>query len=271
MVEWGAGRDGFVLLHASATGPHALDGLAKQLLKSGDRRIMAPAFAGCGRTPVATAAETCLVRINQSIAMDVAQAVETRPIVLFGHSMGGLIAVLAALELHRQGCPIDALVLYEPMLIDLLDPEQAEHARARDWDRGVIENLSALVCEGRPEAGVRSFVEAWNETDWDALPAAARERLTATAEHLVREASAVSNYEIDRADLAELAPPTLLLRGARSPALVTHVTEQAASLMPGARCAVLPDCGHMAPFLEPSRVADEIESFLQDSKSKRSP
>ena len=270
VVEWGEGGDAFVLLHASATGPHSLAALARRLLRHGDRRIIAPAFAGYGRMPVDSAARPGLVGTNRSIAVDVVREVQSRPTVLFGHSMGGLVAALAALELQRLGSPIGALVLYEPMLIDLLDLERVEHAHALDWDRGVIENLSALVGDGRPEAGVRTFVEAWNETDWEALPAAARDRLIASADNLVREARAVSHFAIDRAGLADLKTPALLLRGTRSPALVNHMTEAAAAVMPAARCAVLPDCGHMAPLLEPDRVADAMESFLQVIQSERS-
>lgn len=270
VVEWGAGGDRFVLLHASATGPHAMGGLAKRLLGAGDRRIMAPAFVGYGEGPADTATEPDIVRTNLSIVTDLVQGDRSRPVVLFGHSMGGLIAALAALELQQHEVPVDALVLYEPMLIGLLDPERGEHARALDWDRGVIAGLAAQVGAGQPEAGVRTFVEAWNETDWEAMPVAARERLIATADHLVRETAAVSYCKIDQAGLAALTVPTLLLRGTRSPALVSHITERAVSTVPRAHCTVLPECGHMAPLLEPDRVVDAIESFLQDVQFERS-
>ena len=43
--------------------------------------------------------------------------------VVFGHSMGGYIALMTALDAQDSGRPLDGLILYEPILLDLFDLE----------------------------------------------------------------------------------------------------------------------------------------------------
>lgn len=262
VVDWEDGDVFFVLLHASATGPRSLAGLAHRLSRA-DRCIVAPAFVGYGQTLLGDAEVGDRASANRSIVHEVLQRRSARRRILFGHSMGGLIALSTVLDEEHLGNAFDALILYEPILIDLLDLQQPAHAKAHAWDRAIIDNLSRQVCDGDPEAGVRHFVEAWNETNWDALPEAARQKLVANADNLLLETAVVSRQKIARSALSTFATPTLLMRGSRCPPLITLTTEIAASVIPNARQAIVPDCGHMGPLLKPAPIAACIESYLQ--------
>lgn len=269
VLEWGSGDELVVLLHASATGPRSLKFLAERLGCAG-RRVIAPAFAGYGQRELIGGVDSDRVNTNRSIVSEVlAQQYRPRR-VLFGHSMGGLIALLTAMDEAQRATPVDALILYEPILIDLLDLQRPDHNAARAWDRAIIDRLAFQVCAGQPEAGVRAFVEAWNDTHWEALPDAARQQLIANADNLTQETTAVSNQKIDRARISALSTPTLLLRGTQSPPLIALTTEIAVNALPNAHQSVLPDCGHVAPVLNPAPVADCIESFLQCLASQHS-
>jgi pimeloyl-ACP methyl ester carboxylesterase len=173
-----------------------------------------------------------------------------------------MIALLTALDEERRGNAFDALVLYEPLLIDLLDLQDVAHAKAHAWDRAIIDNLNRQVRDGHQESGVRHFIESWNETNWEALPNTARQQLVANADNLALETVAVSKQKIDRSRLDTFVMPTLLVRGSCSPTLIALTTEIAASVIPNARQSIIPDCGHMGPLLKPAPIAVCIESFL---------
>ena len=265
VAEWGAGNTEVVLLHASATGPHTLSGLAKLLL-DGSRRISAPAFAGYGKTTVTEPPGISRVQINRQIADEVLEKCKGLRTILFGHSMGGLVALLAAIERERQGEPLEAVVLYEPILIDLLDPSRPDHAEVQNWDRAVIQRLAESIRSGVPESGVRGFVEAWNETDWLALPKAARQHLVASAGNLARETIAVSYQALEPAKISAFRTPVLLMRGSQSPELVRFVTQASLDLLPNSELSVLGGCGHMGPVLNARAVAESVDSFLRHTK-----
>ena len=265
-LVWGNGSAQFTLLHASATGPKSLTGLAERLSHA-DRRIVAPAFAGYGQTQMGPR-DGGRLAVNQAIAEAVLQSRSSDLRVLFGHSMGGLVALLSAVDEARRGTPLDALVLYEPILVDLLDVQELAQLEARDWDRDAVDQLGHHVGLGDAEAGVRYFVEAWNETSWEALPGTARQQLIDNAENIMTETAAVSTCRIDRTALAARATPTLLLRGAQSPPFVKFANQAAAQALPDATQKVLPGCGHMGPLLKPAMVADAVERFLKALASR---
>ncbi len=255
MLEWGSGEELWLLLHAAAAGPKSLSGLA-EALAAPNRRVVAPALHGYGQTHIEATGD----RIDHHVA--VARAcLDIHPSqrrVVFGHSMGGLVAVLAAME----GAPIDRLVLYEPIVVGCLDPNDPDDMACRDWDRRILSKLDTLLAAGRAEEGVASFVEAWNEVAWNRLPASARARLVAAAPDLAAEVSAGSHRAIAAAGLAEIRAEMraamLILQGATSPPITQRMTARLHFLVAGSRRIVLADCGHMAPVQQPILVAAAI-------------
>ena len=97
--------------------------------------------------------------------------------VLFGHSFGGLVAVLALLD----GAKPDAVVLYDPIVLACLDLEDAADARGRAWDRELIDRLAQCTAANDPEPGIAGFIEAYNEVAWLQVPETARRALIADA------------------------------------------------------------------------------------------
>ena len=181
--------------------------------------------------------------------------------------MGGLLALLTAIDEAHRGAPLDAVILYEPILVDLLDNCRTDHADARSWDQAILQELAAYVASGEPESGVRIFVESWNETSWHALPEAARTHLVAHASNLQLETAAVSGAEVKRSDMRELKTPVLLLRGRLSPPITALIHETALAELPSSREAILTDCGHMGPLLNHQLVAESIAQFLHSPSS----
>ncbi len=228
----------------------------RQTASAARRWLIALALAGYGATPL-PGTDVDLTARNRRIAAAVLTRTKAVRRVVVGHSMGGLIALAVALD-H----PPDALVLYEPILHGVLDPAVPAEAAALAWDRKAIAGLAGGIAAGTPEAGVAGFVEAWNETPWRRLPAAARTQLVVAARTLDREAATLPGHAPSLAALARLATPALLLRGATSPDFSLLGAAHAARALPAGHLIDLPACGHIAPVTAAETVAAAIETYL---------
>lgn len=240
-LEWGDGPTLILLLHAAASGPGGLSGLAKALIRP-DRRIVAPALHGYGQTSVVVPGDRMDAHVAVARACLDAYPAERR--MVFGHSMGGLVALLADLT-------VDAIAVHEPIVVGLLRDDDPDDRAARDWDRAIVDRLVRAVAAGDPEAGIRGFVEAWNEMSWPDLPQSVRSRLIAAAPALADDVRCGSSRRIapDR-----ISPPLLILQGSLSPPITARMTDRLHASIPGSRRVVLPGCGHMAPVQAPAAV-----------------
>ena len=248
MLEWGEGPELFVLLHAAAAGPHSLSVLAGLLVRQG-RRVIAPALHRYGATVMHEATDR--VRANLGVLRACLDIHAAEPRVVFGHSMGGLVGLLGALD----GLPLDALALYEPIVTACLGDYEAA---LRDWDRAIVADVERSIATGDPEAGIAAFITAWNETPWGALPSTARARLVASARELAVDMHAVSYCTVQLDRLAQLQMPVLLLQGALSPTITHAMSARLSALLPRARKITIEGCGHMGPVQAPEAIAAAI-------------
>lgn len=263
----GAGSDLFVLLHATAAGPKSLTGLASAL-GGPNRHIAAPAMTGYGATHFvgqATSDGVTANRIllNRAIATHVVGAFSSDRRIVFGHSMGGAVALFTALQAAKNGQPLDALILYEPILATLVDRSapDVEVASARNDD--LCQFIVREVGTGDAEAGVRKFIEAWNETRWLVLPEASRRSLIANADNVAADVDCLGHVYFRPEELAACRTPTLLLCGETSPEIAGHFVASAAAHLADTEVVTLPGSGHMAPMLAPGEVASAMAPFLK--------
>lgn len=247
VLEWGEGPTLVLLLHAAAARPGSLSGLAKALMRPG-RRIVAPALHGYGRTLVEGADDPMVAHVT--VVRVVLERYPAERRIVVGHSMGGLVTLLAT-------PPADALVVYEPIVLGLLRDDDPADQAARAWDRAIVTELERHLAAGDPEAGIRVFVEAWNEVTWEALPASVRARLIAAAPAMAREIRAGSSRPIA---LGRIEAPLLILQGSASPAITARMTARLHGAVPGSRRVVLDGCGHMGPVQASVAVAAAIEA-----------
>jgi pimeloyl-ACP methyl ester carboxylesterase len=266
IIRHGKGTPHMVMLHASATGPSTLGRLAG-LLSGDEYSVLIPALNGYGSGRPSPGADP--VAANTAIAGDCLDRLSSRPRLLFGHSMGGLVALLAALEQQARGRPLDALVLYDPVLVGLLDRDDPDDRDALAWDHAVIAELATCVADGRPDAGMRRFVEAWNEMAWNDLPEQAREGLVAMADTVAREARATSEFRLDEAVLRGMRTSVILITGGGSPAMIGRIASKATGLLPSVHHEIITDAGHMAPVLAPAKLAAATAPLLRPYLGQR--
>lgn len=263
VLEFGDERSERVVipLHATATGPGSLARLGKALGGAG-YRVLVPGLHRYGETNV-TAGGTPLER-NHRVANWVLETFPAEMTAVFGQSMGGLTALLTALSPARR---IDALILFEPMAMRVLDPDDPIDMRERDWDRALVEAVERALGTGSQEVAIAAFIEAWNEAAWNDIPPRTREAILKDAPGLAREMRAVNEGGLSPMDLTRLEVPTLLLGGDASPALAGRILDRLERKLPNRQREVIAGLGHMGPVMAPSRVAETIVDFLTSARA----
>jgi len=251
----------FVMVHAAGAGPHAFDRLT-HLLGTAQRQFIAPARIGYGTTTLD--ADGDIVARNVALIEALMADLASDDIVLFGHSMGGLISLLTAMNCagHRRQ-NIKAIILYDPILVTLLRTVMDNERAALEWDRGIVASLKDRVTAGEPEDGVRTFIEAWSGQRWTDLPDPVRAQFVSLAGTLLEETSATSYYQLDQEQLRSIDVPVLLLVGEQSPAMVHLMAKRAAELIPYASVAFIEGADHMGPMNNPKLIVPAIERYLE--------
>jgi pimeloyl-ACP methyl ester carboxylesterase len=176
------------------------------------------------------------------------------PACVFGHSSGGILALLAA----EQGLPIQRLVLYEPPLIVA---GQRSPYPPHLTDRLLLQSVVD------PDTAVRTFLREgplWSEAEIERLASepARWAVLLRMARTTAYDAAIVGGYRFDPARLAAIELPALVLTGGASPAWYRAAASSLAASLPNAELKVLPDLTHMAIYQAPEAVAAEVIRFL---------
>lgn len=262
IVVEGDGEQPIIVVHASGTGPHAYARLST-LLTRGPCRTIAPALVGYGATRVSPVGD----RVAQNVEVARATLADTRPggnAILFGHSMGGLIALLTASRAARRNSDgIQAVILFDPILVTLLRTDVDQERTALAWDREIISKLNAAVTARQPEDGVRAFIEAWSGQRWQDMPDTVRKQFVSLAETLLAEATATSYVPLRDEQLQMINLPVMILVGEQSPSIVHLMAARAAALIPDAQVEVIVGADHMAPVHRPQLIAPVIEKFIE--------
>ena len=241
-------QDGW-LLHAAGASSGALAPLAKALSKA-PYQFLVPDF---GPPPPGTVPAEAYGR-----ALKTQLDERGRPSIVFGHSMGGTIALQAILA----GARPRAVFLYEPILLPLLRAWVPAEAQALTWDRAIVQTLVDAEARGEPEAGVKAFVDAWNDVPWERLPASARQRILATANTLAHQTRSAIDIALQADLLGRIDVPVTVFAGSRSPDISRLMAQRLAALMPRAGLVALPGAGHMYPVSHAKALATRILTDL---------
>ncbi len=240
-----------VLIHGWAVDSRCWDGVLPALLETG-RSVITLDARCCGRSD----RDFIDVSIG-AIAADVVQVADKlslRRMVLNGWSLGGAVAVEAAVAL---GDRVAGLVLTGAATPRYTHAEDFPHGSAEAdvhatvaairGDRvGTFEGVARAVFAHDPGAAQLSFV---TRMFLDSSPRAYTTLL---------DLATVDQREL----LAEIDAPTLLMHGDVDAFVPLDIARAATALLPDARLSVYPNCGH-APFIEhQSRYGDELVAFL---------
>ena len=259
LMEHGAGAP-VVALHCSASAKEQWRALAE--LIGGEFRLLAPDLYGYGesdgwpgRQPMALTDEAAIVT-----------AVMRRcdgPIDLIGHSYGGAVALRAALEQR-----LNSLTLIEPVAFTLLR-DGADRAHLADV-RELAELVSHGVVSGDFHGGMKGFIDHWNgDGSWAALEPTVQTDLARRLPKVALDFSALLSDETRLDAYCALDMPTLIVRGAQTPAAPMAVTRLLAETIPGARLEIIEGAGHMSPVTHVDAVNAAIAEHLRRVRPPR--
>lgn len=265
-ISSSSGKAPVVALHSSAsTGAQW-----KQLLDDMEGRfdVIAPDLPGYGTgsqpadggpAGLAAAARPIIRRIETFGA----------PVHLVGHSFGAAIALKIAL---MRPDLVKSLCLYEPACFHFLrDGDQTD----RDLYAGIADvsgALSSSVRTNSPEEGMKRFIDFWNGAGaWNRMPAPTQQHLAGQAGCVMTDFARGFAEGWTPAELDRLTIPTLVMMGMDSPALAQRVAMRITDAIPGARLAMLPGLGHMAPLTAPKWVNPRIIGHVATVERQANP
>jgi pimeloyl-ACP methyl ester carboxylesterase len=241
------------LLHSSGLSGRQWKRLAGRLAGEGFSAIV-PDLTGHGASP------PWLEPVPFSYRDDVDLFVETLkagpPVHVVGHSYGGLVAILAALEVPDA---VRSLVLFEPVAMGVLDALADADAKASLEKIEVPWGTSPDDHEG----WLRAFVDYWGGTGaWDALREEARAEFRRVGWVVKEEVTTLGSDRTPRSAYGIIRCPVTLLTGELSPLAAGRVVTHLAAALPNAHVITLPGAGHMAPLAQAATVNDLIVAAL---------
>ena len=175
---------------------------------------------------------------------------------IVGHSYGGTIALVLALARPEL---VGRLTLLEPAPYSLLrDAGEAGFAdEIGSRNRQFIDTVRA---GGRDAEAMERYLDYFNNRPgfWRSLDARAQARMLALTERLAIGLDAVERLDMRCADLAGIAVPVTVIRGANTDPLHARLTGLVAQSIPGATLIDLPGAGHMMTLTHGAEIAENI-------------
>ncbi|MFO1284660.1 MAG: alpha/beta hydrolase [Burkholderiales bacterium] len=248
---------GVVCIHGNASSAAQWRALVRSLAV--DHHVLAADSYGSGRSPAWPSGRPLTlqdeVRLLQPVFTRAGQ-----PMTLVGHSYGGAVALVAAVQAPRR---VGALVLYEPTLFAWVDAESPSPNEA-DGIRDIASRALAALSAGDFGSAGRYFIDYWmGPGSWDAKPESQRAAIAATVVNLPQWAHALFTEPTPLSALRTLSMPVMLMIGRDTTAAARAVMRLLVQALPHAEVLELDGLGHMGPVTHPETVNPAIEAFLR--------
>ena len=231
-----------LFLHGLGGGHHAWDAQLVHFSKLG---YAAHAWdqPGYGHSPMVEPYD--LEQVTAALARLIASLGE--PVVLVGHSMGGLIAQEAY---FRHPDLVKALVLTFT---------SAAFAGGSDFARQFVAERIGPLDAGESMAQIAARLMP--------LPHA-REIMAHVPPDTYRKAVHLLTTFDRRADLAKIAVPALLIAGSDDKTAPPAIMASMQRKIPGSELVILEGCGHLGPMDQPAEFNAALERFLSKMASR---
>lgn len=252
---------GVVCLHANASSSSQWRGLMDSL--SLKYRVLSPDLYGAGKSPEWPSDRVISLRDEVALIAPVLTMAGS-PLSLVGHSYGGAVALMAALQRPTR---VRALALYEPTLFAVIDAETPPPNEA-DGVRDAVAAASAALETGNRDAAAKAFIDYWlGEGSWARTPAARKSPIADSVANVRRWSHALFTEPTPLAAFRELDVPILYMVGKQSTASAHGVARILASALPRVRRMKFDGLGHMGPITHPAIVNAAIEQFLEEAQN----
>jgi pimeloyl-ACP methyl ester carboxylesterase len=184
-------------------------------------------------------------------------AIGAGPAHVLGWSAGGLVALALALERPDL---VKNLLLYEP-------PYLAKSKASIGFIFNFAQIMALRTLGLRRAAAAKFFRTVFarrdGRNDFDALPAALRQTMLASAGALLAELDGGTGEEFEAHALRGLRPPTTLFTGAQSAPLFAAAAERLAKAVPLSRRISARNGGHILQATDPTGFVQIVGDILR--------
>src|SRR5262245_46442994 len=248
----GAGEP-IVFLHCTAGSGRQWTGLAETLRE--EFQVIAPDLCGYGATTHWLGFGTFNLGVEADLVGALIRQLK-KPAHIVGHSFGGAVALQLALRYPEH---LKSLTLIEPAAFHLLRDGDDEDVRALTQISEIATMIASAVNCGDYVGAMRRFVDYWSgDGSWDGLPTSQRIALAGQINKVTLDFWATLNDPTRLDDLADLAVPTLIVSGGRSPFPTRRICFHLARTMPDAKLRMIDEAGHMLPSSHVKEIAPLI-------------
>lgn len=246
-----------VCLHSSTSSSRQWKKFVEHL--SHEYQVIAPDLYGYGDSPHWSVEQTLSLHDELELLQPVFDGIGG-PFHLIGHSYGAAVAMTAAVAYPSR---VRSLVLYEPVLFNLLLESDTESQPAREI-RAVREDVADLVGRDQLLDAGRRFVNYWSGGNaWDKMEEWQRDAVAKRMPKVVADFDAVMGHSVGIATYRALDIPTLLLYGVRSPASTRAIAQCLWEALPKIEVRGLLGAGHMGPVTHAEQIYRVITKFIQ--------
>lgn len=262
-VDEGKGKETIIMIHGLGSYSPAWKKNIGELSKY--YRVIAVDLPGYGKS--SKAPHSGLMTFYAAVIAEFIQTLDVGPVNLAGHSMGGQISMVLALEKPEL---VKRLILVDPAGFE------AFHAGQRNWFKDVMTpNLVRLTTVDAIETNLASNfyrmpadakfmiedrIAMRNASDFEGYCLAVSRSVAGMVEEPV----------LDK--ISKLKMPTLIFFGENdmlipnrylNPGFTCKIAEQGASLIEGSKLVMVPKCGHFMMFEKPEVFNTETRNFIQ--------
>lgn len=262
-VDEGKGKETIIMIHGLGSYSPAWKKNIGELSKY--YRVIAVDLPGYGKS--SKAPHSGLMTFYAAVIAEFIQTLDVGPVNLAGHSMGGQISMVLALEKPEL---VKRLILVDPAGFE------AFHAGQRNWFKDVMTpNLVRLTTVDAIETNLASNfyrmpadakfmiedrIAMRNASDFEGYCLAVSRSVAGMVEEPV----------LDK--ISKLKMPTLIFFGENdmlipnrylNPGFTWKIAEQGASRIEGSKLVMVPKCGHFMMFEKPEVFNTETRNFIQ--------
>lgn len=246
-----------VLVHSSASGLRQWRRLIDEI--GHEFRLVALNLFGYGATSVWPAERTQSLADQAALVAAVVSQID-EPVTLVGHSLGGAVALEAAIRLPRR---LRAVIVFEPILFSLLKVHGPADGFAEIHD--LATGYHVLGRDGRWDEAGELFVDYWSGPGvWAGMSGERKAGLRQMLPNVMHEWDAVIAPTRGLPEWRDIAAPVHIVRAADT----RRPTHAIASLLAESdrrrTLHELPEGGHMAPVARPDLVNPVIRRLLED-------
>jgi 3-oxoadipate enol-lactonase len=202
---------------------------------------------GYGHSPIIEPYD--LERVSASLARLIETVAEGEPVVLVGHSMGGMIAQETCAR-HPQLVKALALCFTSPAFAGGSSEFAKQFIAARIGPLDEGKTMAEIAAKLIPTMGSNSKL--------------AEQIMAGVPPDTYRKAVQLLTTFDRRKELANIRVPTLLIAGSEDKTAPPAVMEKMAGKIPGAEYVLLQGCGHLGPMDQPEAFNDALHFFLKN-------